>query len=91
MLCLMAHKSRYGAGSIRKRDEGRWELRVSVGRDPVTGQHRYLSRSVRGTKRAEAVMAALLVEVSHARPTCRSHISRETATLHVPETVCPAP
>ncbi|MFN0026848.1 MAG: tyrosine-type recombinase/integrase [Acidimicrobiales bacterium] len=61
----MAHKSRYGAGSIRKRDEGRWELRVLAGRDPVSGKHRYVSRSVRGTKReAEAVMAALLVEVS---------------------------
>ena len=37
MVCLMAHKGRYGAGSIRRSDEGRWELRVSVGRDPVTG------------------------------------------------------
>ncbi len=62
---MKAHKSRYGAGSIRKRDEGRWELRVLAGRDPVTGKHRYVSHSVRCTKReAEAVMAALLVKVS---------------------------
>jgi integrase len=60
----MARQSRYGAGSIRKKGEGRWELRVSAGRDPVNGRARYLSRSVRGTKReAEAAMAALLVEV----------------------------
>ncbi|MDH4148162.1 MAG: hypothetical protein OEY23_23645 [Acidimicrobiia bacterium] len=33
----MARQSRYGSGSIRRKGEGRWELRVSAGRDPATG------------------------------------------------------
>src|SRR4051812_2383917 len=61
----MAPQSRYGAGSIRSKGDGRWELRVSAGRDPVTGKVRYVSRSVRGSKRqAQATMAELLVEVA---------------------------
>jgi integrase len=61
----MARQSSYGRGSVRAKGEGRWELRVHAGRDPVTGRTRYVSRSVRGTKReAEAALAALVVEVA---------------------------
>lgn len=64
----MAQQSRYGSGSIRSKAEGRWELRVSAGRDPVTGRSRSVSRSVRGSKReAEAALAGLLVEVRQGR------------------------
>lgn len=57
-------RAEYGAGSIRQRGEGRWELRVFAGRDPATGKLRYVSRSVRGTKKqAVAALAALVTEV----------------------------
>ena len=40
-----------GAGSIRKREDGRWEGRVTVGIDPVTGKQ--LQRSVYGETQKE--------------------------------------
>ncbi len=65
----MARGSSYGRGSIRAKGEGRWELRVSAGRDVVTGKPRYVSRSVKGSKRqAEAALAELLVEVQKNAP-----------------------
>ncbi len=49
-------------GSLRKRGST-WELRVHVGRDPVTGRKRYVSRTHRGTKReAQRALAELVVE-----------------------------
>jgi integrase len=36
-------------GSIRRRGSG-WELRVYLGRDPVSGRQRYASRTVRGSR-----------------------------------------
>lgn len=59
-------RKRWGGGSIRKRP-GRlaWELRVSVGRDPLTKRYRYVSRSFSGPKKeAEAALAQLVVEVA---------------------------
>jgi integrase len=57
-------RAEYGGGSIRQRGEGRWELRVFAGRDPATGRLRYVSRSVRGSKKqAVAALAALVTEV----------------------------
>lgn len=48
-------------GSIRQRSEGTWELRVFVGRDPVGGKRRYLTKTVRGGKRdAQRALAALV-------------------------------
>jgi hypothetical protein len=48
-------------GSLRQRHEGRWELRLALGRDPVTGVYHRLSRTVHGDRAtAEAVLAALL-------------------------------
>lgn len=50
-------------GSMRKRGDS-WELRVFVGRDPVTQRDRYVTRSVRGGKRlAQRELAALVAEV----------------------------
>ena len=39
-------------GTKRKRQNGVWELRVYVGRDPVTGNPRQISRTFRGGSRA---------------------------------------
>jgi len=36
---------------MRERQPGVWELRVRLGRDPLTGKHRQVSRSFRGTER----------------------------------------
>jgi len=72
----VTRQSRYGSGSIRSKGDSRWELRVSAGRDPVTGRSRYISRTVRGSKReAEAAMAALLIEVRDGRS---SHTGTDT-------------
>lgn len=56
------------AGSMRERRPGYWELRVSRGRDPVTGAARYATRNVRGTKReAQKVLNALVRDVDEGR------------------------
>jgi hypothetical protein len=45
--------------------QARLELGVSAGRDPLTLQYRYVSRSSAGTKKdAKAALAALLTEVN---------------------------
>jgi integrase len=44
---------------------GTWELRVSLGRDPLTGKYPQVSRTVAGTRRqAQAALAALITEVT---------------------------
>jgi hypothetical protein len=35
-----------GMASVRWLPSGRWELRVSIGRDPLTGEYRYKSKVV---------------------------------------------
>jgi integrase len=51
-------------GSIRQKGPDRWQVRVSLGRDPVTGHYRYLHRDVRGGKReARRVATQLAAEV----------------------------
>ena len=47
----MAKRRGNGEGSIRKRSDGRWEGRYSVGSDPVTGKA--LSRNVLSKTQAE--------------------------------------
>jgi len=48
-------------GSMRQRSEGSWELRVFVGRDPLTGRPQYLTKTVKGGKReAQRALAALV-------------------------------
>lgn len=50
-------------GHLRRRGEG-WELRVYAGRDSSTGRKRYVTRTVRGTKRqAQSALAALVTEL----------------------------
>jgi integrase len=49
-------------GFMRQRGNG-WELRVYLGRDPVSGQRRYASKTVRGGKReAESALAAMVAD-----------------------------
>lgn len=51
-------------GHIRERGPGAWELKVYVGRDPVTGKERWRYQTVRGKKRdAQRAMTKLLGEV----------------------------
>jgi Arm domain-containing DNA-binding protein len=59
------HRYRYHRsvqGSIERRGKS-WRIRIDVGRDPVTGRRRQLTRTIGGTKRdAQEVMARLLLE-----------------------------
>jgi integrase len=51
-------------GSVRRKGEGRWQVRVYLGKDPVTGRIRLRERTVRGTKRqAEEVLGELLTQL----------------------------
>ena len=51
-------------GHVRQRGKGTWELRVFVGRDPMTGRDRYRTKTVKGGKRvAEAALASFVAEV----------------------------
>ncbi len=47
----MAKRRANGEGSIRKRKDGRWEGRHTVGRDPVTGKA--ICKNVLGKTQAE--------------------------------------
>ena len=47
----MAKRRANGEGSIRKRKDGRWEGRYTVGRDPVTGKAIY--KNVLGKTQSE--------------------------------------
>jgi integrase len=53
-------------GTIRKgRRPGTWELRVSIGADPLTGRYRQASRTVEGGRReAQRALAELVTEVA---------------------------
>ena len=54
-------------GTVERRGKS-WRLRVDVGRDPVSGRRRQLTRTVSGTKRqADEAMARLLVEIGEGR------------------------
>ena len=53
---------------MREREPGRWEVRVYVGLDPVSGKKRQVSRTVRGTKRdAQKVLTELAFESDRGR------------------------
>jgi len=63
-------------GSIRKRGEGSWELRVSLGREPGTGRYRYVHKTVHGGKReAQRALAQLVSEVDRGH---HQHTERHT-------------
>ena len=54
-------------GLIQKRGTESWRVRAYLGRD-ADGTKRYVSRTVRGTRReAEQVLSRLLVEVDEGR------------------------
>ncbi len=65
------------SGTIRRgKRSGTWEVRVSVGRDPLTGRYRQVSRTVRGARRdAQRALAELVTEVAEG-----SHSSGGTHT-----------
>lgn len=46
-------RNAHGSGSIRKRPDGRWEARYTVGRDPGTG--RQIRKSVYGDSQKEVL------------------------------------
>ena len=50
-------------GSMRQRGEGSWELRVYLGRDPLTGQKRWTYKTLKGGKReAQRALAAMVAD-----------------------------
>jgi len=56
------------AGSIRQTGPDRWQVRVSAGRDPLSGKYRYVHRTVQGGKRdAQRAAAELATEVQQGR------------------------
>lgn len=51
-----------GSGGLTPIGDGAWRVDIEIGRDPVTGHRRRVSRTVRGTRQdAEAALAALRV------------------------------
>jgi integrase len=57
-------------GSMRQRTTGSWELRVFVGRDPLSGRRQYVSKTFRGGKReAQRELAALAASAEATAPT----------------------
>ncbi len=73
-----------GRGSIRlKREPNYWEVRAYAGRDPATGKHRYISRTLKGGKRdAQRLLTKLTSELDTHGPTTR-HTVNELLTAHV--------
>jgi integrase len=49
--------------SVRRLASGRWELRVSLGRDPLTGRYRYKSKVVDAADKRDARRQAMAWEV----------------------------
>ncbi len=40
----------YGDGSLRQISKNMWQVRLDLGRDPITGKRRRIARNVRGAK-----------------------------------------
>jgi integrase len=67
------------AGSMRQRGRDSWQLRVHLGRDPLTGRKRGLQRTFRGTKReADKALAALVRDAERLTPRAASGTTVET-------------
>jgi len=64
--------TRRGAGTLRQRRPGTWEVRVSVGPDPVSGRAVQRSTTVHGkladAEHARALLAAQASQVRAQRP-----------------------
>ena len=57
-------------GSLREKQPGRWELRVPLPPDPVSGARRQRSVTLNGTKRkAERELVQLIAEADTGRDT----------------------
>ena len=55
-------------GSVRPRGTNTWQIRVSTGRDPLTGRYGLVERTVTGTKRtAQRAVAELIAQLEEAR------------------------
>ena len=64
------------SGSIREKYPGVWQVRYAIGRDPVTGDLRRLSKNVKGTKReAQKVLNAMIAEADAGRLTATSAVT----------------
>jgi integrase len=71
-------------GSIRQRKSGSWELRVSLGSDPITGERRSVSRTAIGGKRdAEWALAQLVTELSAISASPRAMTVSELVEKHL--------
>ena len=67
-------------GSLRERTPGVWELRVYVGREPLTQKETVVSRTVRGGKReASTALAKFITELDD--PTARRRAAPAKLTL----------
>jgi hypothetical protein len=65
-------------GSMRRRGENSWQLRVYVGRDPKSGRKRYTERTFHGGQRqAGRALAALAIEVERLTPRTASEGTME--------------
>lgn len=51
-------------GNIRQRAKGTWTIEVYLGEDSVTGKKRYLSRTVKGTKKEAELALAKLIQAT---------------------------
>ena len=53
-------------GSMRERSSGRWEMRVYIGRHPISGNPRQVSRTFEGSRRqAEQALRKFITEVEN--------------------------
>jgi len=71
-------KGGYVQGNIRQRGAASWELRVFVGRDPVTGRRRYATKTVRGGKREAQRELASLLHSAH-----QGALARSSSTVRI--------
>jgi integrase len=56
-------------GHLEPRGKKTWRAKVFLGRNPISGKQRYLSRTIHGSKReAQAVLAKILAEVGTGAP-----------------------
>lgn len=58
-----AKKNAQGAGTIRKRSDGRWEARYTVGFDPVTGKQKQKSIYGKTQKEVRERLAEITTEL----------------------------
>lgn len=60
-----AKKNAQGAGTIRKRSDGRWEARYTVGFDPVTGKQKQKSIYGKTQREVREQLAEITTELDN--------------------------